>query len=78
MFFALVLMNLVHPGRILVGPESEFPKGKSRKEKREAKKEKREAKKAKKEEAKAEKAKKRVASENTRAGGTLEDGEFIV
>ena len=30
-------MDLVHPGRILVGPDSEFPKGKSWKEKREAK-----------------------------------------
>jgi hypothetical protein len=37
-FFALVLMNLAHPGQILVGPGSEFPKGKSWKEKREAKK----------------------------------------
>jgi RTA1 like protein len=71
MFFALVLMNLAHPGRILVGPDSEFPKGKSRKEKREAKK-------AKKEEAKAEKAKKRAASKGRRAGGSPEDGEFIV
>lgn len=26
MFFALLLFNAVHPGRILVGPESEFPK----------------------------------------------------
>ena len=38
MFLAFVLMNLAHPGRILVGPDSEFPKGKSWKEKREAKK----------------------------------------
>lgn len=26
MLFALLLFNLVHPGRILIGPESEFPK----------------------------------------------------
>ena len=26
MLFALFLFNLVHPGRILIGPDSEFPK----------------------------------------------------
>jgi hypothetical protein len=57
MFLALVLMNLVHPGRILVGPDSEFLKGKSRKEKREAKR-------ARKEAAKANKAQRKAARED--------------
>jgi hypothetical protein len=70
MFLALVLMNIAHPGRILVGPGSEFAKGKSWKEKREAKK-------AKKEEAKAQKAQKRVADEDRRAGGSRDDSDFI-
>ena len=26
MLFALLLFNVVHPGRILTGPDSEFPK----------------------------------------------------
>jgi hypothetical protein len=26
MFLALLVMNVVHPGRVLVGPESEFPR----------------------------------------------------
>jgi hypothetical protein len=44
MFIALVLMNLVHPGRILAGEGSEFPKGPTRREKKEAKRMKKEAK----------------------------------
>ncbi|RFU35114.1 hypothetical protein B7463_g1244, partial [Scytalidium lignicola] len=34
MFIAIGLMNIIHPGSVLVGPESEFPKGPSRKEKK--------------------------------------------
>ncbi|KAH8684775.1 RTA1 like protein-domain-containing protein [Tricladium varicosporioides] len=41
MLLAVLLLNLVHPGRILQGEGSEFPKGPSRKEKRAAKVEKR-------------------------------------
>jgi hypothetical protein len=52
MFIGILLFNLVHPGRILVGEGSEFPKGPTRKEKKEAKRVKREAKKAQKEERK--------------------------
>jgi hypothetical protein len=52
MFIAIVLMNIVHPGRILQGEGSEFPKGPTRKEKKEAKRVKKEAKKAAKEEKK--------------------------
>jgi hypothetical protein len=26
MFFALAVFNIYHPGRVLVGPESEYPK----------------------------------------------------
>lgn len=45
MFIALILMNIVHPSRILTGEGSEFPKGPTRKEKKEAKRMKKEAKK---------------------------------
>ncbi|MCJ1353020.1 MAG: hypothetical protein MMC33_003004 [Icmadophila ericetorum] len=46
MFIALVLFNVIHPGRILVGPESEFPKKVklSRAEKKRAKQEKKDLK----------------------------------
>lgn len=53
MFVAIVLMNVVHPARILQGEGSEFPKGPSRKEKKEAKRIKKEAKRLAKEEKKA-------------------------
>ena len=53
MLIAIVLMNIVHPGRILQGEGSEFPKGPTRKEKKEAKRVKKEAKRAAKEEKKA-------------------------
>jgi hypothetical protein len=43
MLVAFYLMNVVHPGRVLVGPESEFPRL-SRKEKKAAKAEKKEGK----------------------------------
>lgn len=43
MMVALLLLAIFHPGRYLVGPESEFPRL-SRKEKKAAKKEKKEAK----------------------------------
>jgi hypothetical protein len=55
MFIALVLMNVVHPSRILKGEGSEFPKGPTRREKKEAKRVKKEAKKAAKLEKKLEK-----------------------
>jgi len=53
MFAACVAMNAVHPGRVLQGDGSEFPRGLSRKEKKEAKRVKKEGKKALKEEKKA-------------------------
>jgi hypothetical protein len=60
MFVAIVLMNIVHPGRILKGEGSEFPKGPTRKEKKEAKRVKKEVKKAAKEEKKALKKEKKM------------------
>ncbi|KAK9242858.1 RTA1 like protein-domain-containing protein [Lipomyces tetrasporus] len=45
MFFALVILNIIHPGRALQGPDSEFPKV-TRQEKKRIRKEKKEAKKA--------------------------------
>lgn len=41
MFIAIGIMNIIHPGTVLVGPGSEFPKGPTRKEKKEMKKAKR-------------------------------------
>ncbi|KAL6233546.1 hypothetical protein BDW75DRAFT_241942 [Aspergillus navahoensis] len=43
MFVALVVLNVLHPGRVLVGVDSEFPRV-SRKERKQAKREKKEAK----------------------------------
>jgi hypothetical protein len=54
MSLAVYLINCVHPGAILVGPESEFPT-KSRKQKKEEKELKKEAKKAEKEQKRAQK-----------------------
>ena len=51
MSIAMWLLNVTHPGRSLIGPESEFPK-KTRQEKKEEKRRKKEAKKAVKEEKK--------------------------
>ncbi|PKX99666.1 RTA1 domain-containing protein [Aspergillus novofumigatus IBT 16806] len=48
MFLALLILNVIHPGRVLRGPDSEFPKV-SRQEKKRIKQEKKEAKKAEKE-----------------------------
>ncbi|KAK1141048.1 hypothetical protein N8T08_009621 [Aspergillus melleus] len=45
MFIAIGLLNIFHPGRVLQGPDSEFPKL-SRKEKKQMKRDKKEAKKA--------------------------------
>ncbi|KAL4744507.1 hypothetical protein BDW72DRAFT_188365 [Aspergillus terricola var. indicus] len=47
-FICLAILNVAHPGRVLVGPDSEFPRV-SRKEKKQRKKEKKEAKIAEKE-----------------------------
>ncbi|KAE8453202.1 hypothetical protein EG329_011269 [Mollisiaceae sp. DMI_Dod_QoI] len=67
MFIALVLFNIVHPGMVLKGEGSEFPKGLSRKEKREAKRVRKEEKRAAKE---AKKALKREEKEG-KAGSSL-------
>ncbi|KAH1361219.1 hypothetical protein KXW65_005122 [Aspergillus fumigatus] len=48
MFLALLILNVIHPGRVLQGPDSEFPRV-SRKEKKRIKREKKEAKRAEKE-----------------------------
>lgn len=48
MFLALLLLSTVHPGRVLVGPDSEFPR-QSRKEKKILKQEKKAMKQEKKE-----------------------------
>ncbi|KAG4432459.1 hypothetical protein IFR05_012049 [Cadophora sp. M221] len=53
MFVAGVLFNIVHPGRVLRGEGSEFPKGLSRKEKKEVKRVKKEGKRLAREEKKA-------------------------
>jgi hypothetical protein len=45
MFLALLILNIIHPGRLLQGPDSEFPKV-SRQEKKRIKQEKKEAKRA--------------------------------
>jgi RTA1 like protein len=39
MFIALLIMNITHPGRTLIGPDSEFPSRKQRKEEQRIKKE---------------------------------------
>lgn len=52
MFLAFLLLNIVHPGWVLRGPSSEFPRM-SRKEKKHLRREKKEAKKAAKGEKKA-------------------------
>lgn len=54
MFVALLLLNILHPGKILVGAESEFPK-KTKAEKKAAKEQKKAAKAEKKEAQKARK-----------------------
>jgi hypothetical protein len=48
MFLALAILNVIHPGRVLQGPDSEFPKV-SRQEKKRIKQDKKEAKRAEKE-----------------------------
>jgi hypothetical protein len=53
MFIAIALMNIVHPGNVLHGEGSEFPKGPTRKEKKATRQAKKEAKKAAAEEKKA-------------------------
>ena len=54
MFTTIFLFNALHPGRVLVGSESEFPK-RTRQQKKEEKAQKKEAKRQKKEERKEEK-----------------------
>ena len=49
---ACMVLNVIHPGRTLVGEGSEFPKGPSRREKKEAKRVKKEEKAARKAEKK--------------------------
>lgn len=70
MLLALMFMNVIHPGRILVGPNSEFPKGKSWKEKREIRR-------TRKEIAKAKKAQNGTSSQEIYIGGRQEYGEYV-
>ena len=73
MFLALLLLNLAHPGRYLIGPDSEYPK-KSRQQKKEEAREKKAAKKARKE---AKRLAKLQRGENLGHGGEfLELGHF--
>lgn len=59
MLLGLILLNIIHPGLVLRGPESEFPTV-SRAEKKEAKRQKKEAKKQEKEAKKSAKAQKKM------------------
>ena len=68
MLVACVVLNMVHPGRVLVGEGSEFPKGPSRKEKKEVKRVKKEE--------KLEKKKAKKAMKIARKGGDVELGVF--
>lgn len=68
MLVACVVLNVVHPGRVLVGEGSEFPKGPSRKEKKEIKRVKKEE--------KLEKKKEKKAMKIARKGGDVELGVF--
>lgn len=63
MLLALLILCVFHPGRILVGAESEFPRV-SRKEKKAIKKEKKDKKKAEKEEKKARKQRRKLGIED--------------
>lgn len=69
MFIALVLFNVVHPGHVLVGEGSEFPRM-SRKEKKEMKRIRKEEKKAAKEE---KAALKRAKKEGLKIGSSMEE-----
>jgi hypothetical protein len=69
MFLALVLLNVFHPSRYLLGPDAEFPKKPNRKEKKAVKKESKEQKKSEREQTKAEKAERKAARKFDRKNG---------
>jgi len=69
MAIVVYLVNLIHPGPILVGPEAEFPR-KSRKQKKEEKQAKKEAKKEEEEKKRAQKEAKRAEKEERKKAGT--------
>ncbi|KAH7410839.1 RTA1 like protein-domain-containing protein [Cadophora sp. MPI-SDFR-AT-0126] len=69
MLIAGILFNVVHPGRVLRGEGSEFPKGPSRKEKKEAKRIKKEGKAIAKEMEKAAKAERKSAKKGEKVIG---------
>jgi hypothetical protein len=70
MLIAALLLIVVHPGRVLQGEGSEFPKGPTRKEKKEAKR-------LKKEEQNMEKEKKKAAKAEKKRGYALESVESV-
>lgn len=72
MLIAAILLNITHPGMVLQGPESEFPRL-SRKEKKALKQEKKEAKQKRKEEKQLAKQQRKQAKEIRRAAIPLED-----
>jgi hypothetical protein len=70
MLIAILLLNVIHPGRVLQGEGSEFPKGPSRKEKKEAKR-------VKKEEKSMEKQMKKAAKADKKRGYFQESEEVV-
>ena len=69
MAIVVYLVNVIHPGTILVGPEAEFPR-KSRRQKKEEKKAKKEAKNEEKEKKRAQKEAKKAEKEEKKKAGT--------
>lgn len=69
MLLALVLLNVFHPSRYLLGPDAEFPKKPSRKEKKAVKKEAKEQKKSDRQQTKVEKAERKAARKFDRKNG---------
>ena len=67
MFLSLVVLNFFHPGRYLIGSESEFPRKPSRKEKKAVKKEAKAQKKADREQTKAEKIERKERKANRKS-----------
>jgi len=70
MSVVVYLVNIIHPGTILVGPEAEFPR-KTRKQKKEEKRAKKEAKNEEKEKNRAQKEAKKAEKEEKKKAGTL-------
>jgi len=77
MILAALLLNIVHPGLVLKGPESEFPHV-SRKEKKMLKQEKKAAKQQRKQEKRSAKEQRKWERQNpSRAPATTNEGDFV-